>query len=322
MRVDELRLFLHLHLRRAPREAEDFANGGRGFVLPTGGFPLQDSVFLVAANRSSNSRNRKAHRRLLLGADSAVEDVVTIPTRWLKNIIGLFLVPVAWVLTQALFTSFPRTIGGEEFWATAQFWFFTLGAMIWMLAFFGSLWASGEPWFLRAYVFAHELTHAFWAKVCGGEVYQFKAARAGGHIVTDTHNFWIALTPYFHPLYSIVVIELYAVVRFFYNIEVLTPVLFGLLGLTWAFHFSFTLWMIPKGQSDLSTNGTFFSLVVIYLMNLAVLAALIIFAAPEVTFIGFWDEIVRHGGELSAAVVNLVNVAIHALVTRGDGLMH
>ena len=283
-------------------------------------FDYKASHFHLAANRSFNSRNRKAHRRLLLDASPALEQAVTIPTRWLKNIIGLFLVPVAWVLTQALFTSFPRTIGGEEFWATAQFWFFTLGAMIWILAFFGSLWASGEPWFLRAYVFAHELTHAFWAKVCGGEVYQFKATRAGGHIVTDTQNFWIALAPYFHPLYSIVVIELYAVVRFFYNIAVLTPVLFGMLGLTWAFHFSFTLWMIPKGQSDLSTNGTFFSLVVIYLMNLAVVAALVIFAAPEVTFIGFGHEFVRHAGVLSAGVVDLVNAAIRAVVTQGSAM--
>jgi hypothetical protein len=270
----------------------------------------------VPAKRPLNSRNQKTPRRLLLGAAPALDDPTTIPTRWLKNVIGLFLVPVAWVLTQALFTSFPRMIGGVEVWTTSQFWFFLLGVAIWVLAFFGSLWASGEPCLLRAYVFGHELTHAFWAKVFGGEIYQFKATRAGGHIVTDTHNFWIALAPYFHPLYSIVVIELYAVVSFFYKFDALTPILFGLLGLTWAFHFSFTLWMIPKGQSDLSTNGTFFSLVVIYLMNLLVVTALIVFAAPQVTFSELGREIVRHGGAFADGVIALFNTAVRAVVVK------
>ena len=40
-------------------------------------------------------------------------------------------------------------------------------------------------------------------------------------------------------------------------------------------HMSFTCWMIPKGQPDLHYGGTFFSVMIIYLLNLALLAALL-----------------------------------------------
>ena len=270
----------------------------------------------MAAKRSSNSRNRKTARRLLYGAAAAADDATTIPTRWLKNFIGLFLLPVAWVLTQALFTSFAGAAREHAFWATEEFWFFALGALLWALIFCGTLWVCGEPRLLRVYVLGHELTHAIWAFALGGKVFAFKASRSGGHIETDTHNFWVALAPYFHPLYSILVIEIYAFTSLFYDIHAFWPLLFGLLGLTWAFHFSFTLWMIPKGQSDLAMNGHFFSLVVIYLMNLLTLSLLLIFAAPEVTFASFWGEVVRHAIVLSDAVIALVDAAIRSFTAR------
>lgn len=70
--------------------------------------------------------------------------------------------------------------------------------------------------------------------------------------------------------------------------------LYALIGVTWAFHVSFTLWMIPKGQTDLTYYGTFFSLVIIYLMNLAVLTVLLVIASPHVTWRGFGLEWLRN----------------------------
>ncbi len=215
----------------------------------------------------------------------------TVPARWLNTVIALFLLPVAGLLTLTLFTSFHVAAVYHAFWATEEFWFFSLGAVLWTLAFFGGLWVSGEPRPLRVYVFGHELTHAIWVWAMGGRVSQFKVRRDGGHILTDTHNFWIALAPYFYPLYSIVVVIFYGVASLFYDLSGETPVLFGLLGLTWAFHISFTLWMIPKGQSDLRYHGTFFSLVIIYLMNLLLLTTLLIIAAPEVTVAAFLQDL-------------------------------
>jgi hypothetical protein len=240
----------------------------------------------------------------------------TIPTRWLNNIIALFLLPVAWVFTEALFTSFTQAATQHAFWATEEFWFFSLGAVLWTLAFAGSIWVFGEPRPLRVYVLGHELTHAIWARAMGGKVYDWGASRDGGYVLTDKTNFWVALAPYFHPLYSIAVVAAYGVISLFYDLRPFTPVLFGLLGVTWAFHFSFTLWMIPKGQTDLTAHGTFFSLVVIYLLNLLILCALLIFAAPEVTFARFGEELVQHGSDFTEGVLRVFNEALRAFARR------
>ncbi|MEO8353037.1 MAG: hypothetical protein ABI680_15000 [Chthoniobacteraceae bacterium] len=271
----------------------------------------------MSAKRPPKSRNRRSPRRLLLEDTRSFDEPITIPTRWLNFVIALFLLPVGWILTQALFATFAHAATENSFWATEEFWFFALGTVLWLLMFAGSIWVFGEPRFLRLYVLGHEFTHALWARAMGGKVYQFKVSREGGFIVTDRHNFWIALAPYFYPLYSIVVIGIYGAVSLFYDVSGQTRWLFGALGLTWAFHFSFTLWMIPKGQSDLSTNGTFFSLVVIYLMNLLILSALLIFAAPEVNFQTFWRSIEHNGIVLSDWVIQGINATVRALNGAG-----
>jgi len=272
----------------------------------------------VPTTRPTPSKNKKTSRRLLLGRTAADEmrGQPTIPTRWLNNFIALFLIPPAGILTQALFTSFAHVTQQHAFWFTEEFWFFTLGALIWTIAFLGSLWVYGEPRPLRIYVFGHELTHAIMAKAMGGKVFDFRASRNGGYVITDKSNFWIALAPYFWPLYSIGVIAVYGVASVFYNLQPYTALLFGLLGLTWAFHFSFTLWMIPKGQTDLTAHGSFFSLVVIYLLNLTLLCALLIFAAPEVTFSAFGRELAVHAGAFANLVLELFNQALLHLLRR------
>jgi hypothetical protein len=254
----------------------------------------------VSRSTKANRKNQRTPRRLLLRSGSAAARTWTVPTWWVNTIIAIFLLPVAGLLTQTLFTSFHRVAVQHAFWTTEEFWFFGLGALLWVLTFFGSIWICGEPRPLRLYVFGHELTHAIWVWAMGGRVSDFKVRREGGYIVTNTHNFWIALAPYFYPLYSIAVIFLYGVASLFYNLAPYTAVLFGLLGLTWAFHLSFTLWMIPKGQTDLSYHGTIFSLVIIYLMNLLVLSALLIVAAPEMTVSRFTHDLLANTEELSA----------------------
>jgi hypothetical protein len=234
-----------------------------------------------------------------------------VPTRWLNTLYGLFLLVPAWLLTQTFFTAFSRATVEHAFWATEEFWFFNLGVSLWVLWFFGSIWACGEPRPLRVYVFGHELTHAVWVWAMGGKVEEFHWSRNGGHILTDTHNFWIALAPYFYPLYSLVVVVLFGAASVFYNLETSTVTFifmaplqwtFLALGSTWAFHLSFTFWMLPKGQSDLMHHGTFFSLVIIYIMNLAVLALFLIVAAPEITFLSFGRELLENTEDLCATL--------------------
>ncbi|HVF71211.1 MAG TPA: hypothetical protein VM940_06350 [Chthoniobacterales bacterium] len=217
-----------------------------------------------------------------------------VPTRWLKFVIALFLLPLCAILTQTFFTVFTRAAVSQQLWAGEEFWFFSLGAVLWLIAFFGL------PRPMLLYVFGHELTHALWVWLMGGRVSRFKVGREGGHIVTDRNNFWIALTPYFFPLYSLLVIAAYGILGLFFTVQPYGRLLYALIGATWTFHFTFTCWMIPKKQTDLTDHGTFFSLVVIYLMNLILLSVMLILASPEISFAAF-------GRELGNNVENFVN---------------
>jgi len=211
-----------------------------------------------------------------------------IPTRWVKFVVALFLLPLCAILTQTFFTVFARATVAHRLWAAEEFWFFSLGAILWLIAFFGL------PRPMVVYVFGHELTHALWVLLMGGRVSRFRVGRDGGHIVTDRNNFWIALAPYFFPLYSLIVIATYGILGLFVDVQPYGRLLYALIGVTWAFHFTFTCWMIPKKQTDLTDHGTFFSLVVIFLMNLALLSVMLVLASSQITFSDLGREFVAN----------------------------
>jgi hypothetical protein len=226
-------------------------------------------------------------------------DPLTVPTRWVKFIIALFLIPPCAILSQTFFTAFTRATMAQKLWAGQEFWFFTLGVVLWLIAFFGL------PRPIIVYVFGHELTHALWVLLMGGRVSRFRVGRDGGHIVTNRSNFFIALAPYFFPLYGILAIAAYGILGLFYNVQPYGRLLYALVGVAWAFHFTFTCWMIPKNQTDLRDHGTFFSLVVIYLMNLLLLIVMLVVASPQITLAGFGADILTNIGNFSHWVVDL-----------------
>jgi hypothetical protein len=226
-------------------------------------------------------------------------DPMMVPTRWVKFIVALFLIPLCAILSQTFFTAFARAAMTQRLWAGQEFWFFSLGVVLWLIAFFGL------PRPIIIYVFGHELTHALWVVLMGGRVSRFKVGRDGGHIVTNRSNFFIALAPYFFPLYSILAIAVYGALGLFYNVQPWGKLLYAVIGATWAFHFTFTCWMIPKSQTDLREHGTFFSLTVIYLMNLLLLIVMLVMASSQITFAGFGADILTNIGNFSHWVVNL-----------------
>jgi len=222
-----------------------------------------------------------------------------VPTRWVKFVFAIFLLPVCVVLSQTFFTGFARAAMTQRLWAGEAFWFFALGAVLWLIAFFGL------PRLLVVYVFGHELTHAIWVWLMGGRVTQFNVSRDGGCVVTNKTNFWIALAPYFFPIYSLLAIAVYGGLSLCFDMQPYGRWLYTVLGVTWAFHLTFTCWMVPKNQTDLRSHGTFFSLVVIYLMNLLLLCAMLILASPQTSFAGFGADLIRNGGNFARTVVGL-----------------
>lgn len=203
-----------------------------------------------------------------------------IPKRWVKFIVGWFLLLPTGILTQTFFEVFVRTARNNNLWAMEEFWFFSLGVLIWLIIFLGL------PRPLRLYVFGHELTHVVWVWLMGGNVFKFKVRKDGGYILADRVNTWIALAPYFFPIYSLIVVIGYGLAGFFWDLSHLRQLVFALIGGTWGFHFTFTCWAIWKGQQDLVYGGIFFSLIIIYLANLLLLVGMLVMASPNVSA---WD---------------------------------
>lgn len=267
---------------------------------------------MAKRRRPKPARGTRLNTSLAAPADATL----VVPVRWVKFVVGLFLLPLCYILTAAFFSALLDVLLSQapdrpHFWATPEFWFFGLGLVCWLIIYFGL------PKPLIIYVFGHELTHALMVKIMGGRVSEFRVGSDGGYIVSSKINTWIALAPYFVPIYSVAVILLYGLLSAFYDLqpyaELATGILYGLLGLTWAFHATFTLSMIPRGQTDLAYGGTFFSLTVIYLMNLVVLSLLLILATPYVSFRSFGRELLAHTATFASETARFFELLLRAL---------
>jgi hypothetical protein len=207
-----------------------------------------------------------------VGGAGEIQSALTVPKSWLKFIIGLFLTPLAWVLTLTFLQTFTSSFH-QGLLANASAGYFAGGVVL-----FGFLClVVPQRVLMFPYVLGHEVTHAIWVKLFGGKVADhFHVSLEGGHVLSDRVNTWIALAPYFFPIYSVLVVTLYGAASLVTNMSPCRPVLFLLLGATMAFHLTFTFLLIVRGQPDLHYGGTFFSLMVIYLLNLFILTCLLL----------------------------------------------
>jgi len=192
--------------------------------------------------------------------------------RAMRWAIGALLLPFTWVTMWTFFSRLNHATVHQDFWKTSEFWYFMIGCILlstWLLS--GLL----RNFFLYLYVLGHEVTHVAFVVFHLGKVTDFHVSTNGGYITTTKTNLLIALSPYFVPFYSILVVVAHVGLRYFDVISnVWDPVFYALIGATWMFHMIWTVWMLPKDQPDLQENGRFLSLVVILLANLLVLSAL------------------------------------------------
>jgi hypothetical protein len=227
----------------------------------------------------------------------------TVPKPLVKFIVALFLCPLAWVLTETFFQTLASSVRAGLL-ANRSFGCFAGGILLFGVLFL----LIPRNALMLPYVLGHEVTHALWVKIFGGRVAdRFHVSLEGGHVMTDRVNTWIVLAPYFFPIYSALAVTLYGAVKLAARLignPVLSDtvdsslwLLFLLLGLTLAFHLVFTCILITKGQPDLHYGGTFFSLMVIYLINLLIITALVLATSRREISIGYGEGLVRNSSD-------------------------
>jgi hypothetical protein len=197
----------------------------------------------------------------------------------LKLLIALALAPIVagevWTLIDLVHAAIPA---GQ--WRDAWFVSFGAGFVTWLVVFFFL------PRTMWLYVLGHEFTHALATMIAGGKVSSFQVSAKGGHVVTDRVNWWITLSPYFVPIYALLWIALWFSIDFYHPLKAWQPVLFFGVGVLWSFHLTFTVSMLHLGQTDLSSQGLFFSVIVILLINLVFFLFLFSVLAHDLTLVG------------------------------------
>ena len=200
--------------------------------------------------------------------------------KWIKFLIALALLPVCAGAAKALWMVIERCGSADTTWVP-----FLAGAACWLVIFL----MLPKPMWL--YVLGHELTHAVWTWLFGGAVKKMKISSAGGHVVISKTNFLIALSPYFFPLYAVIVIGVFALGHWLWRWPLVYFHLF--VGAAYAFHVTLTIHTLQTKQSDITSQGYLFSAVVIFLGNVCVL----LFGIPLLTArvgmmnsLGWWFE--------------------------------
>jgi hypothetical protein len=221
---------------------------------------------------------------------------VRIPLVWFRRLVGVILLPVCWIVTAALFGVFEEA-KGRSLWHSREVWLFSVGFLLWLIAFIFLPRPTG------LYVVGHEYTHAIFVRLCGGRVGRVHASADGGYVLSDRNNFLIGLSPYIFPFWTFVSLAILGVAGLVLKIPYHHHVLFFCTGVSWSFHITFTIDMITKNQPDIEDNGRFFSLTLIYLCNVLIISALLVIASPRVTLVGF-------GKRAAAEAMEMFNGAV------------
>jgi len=206
--------------------------------------------------------------------------------KWAKFILAWLLLPFCAGAAVTLWRVARAAGGADTVWVPML-----AGAACWVVIYL----LLPRPMWL--YVFGHELTHALWTWLFGGRVKRFKAGSEGGHVVVTKHNFLIVLAPYFFPLYAALVAVVFAAGHLIWDWSGARPWFHLILGAAYAFHVTLTGHVLQTRQSDITSQGYFFSAVVIFLGNaLVLMMALPLLAGQSVLrALGWW---LRSSGEV------------------------
>ncbi len=196
--------------------------------------------------------------------------------RGVRLLLALFiLLPLSVVLVFALLMQLYHAAPAMSdigFWLSVPIWFSLMGCLLFISLKISLVLESA---LVYVYVLGHELTHALAALVSFGKVQSVHVDRSGGYVETDADNLFIALSPYFVPLWMLCWLGVLFCVNYCWPFESFGEWLYGGLGFWWTFHLYWTVWIIPREQPDMLENGLLFSMLLVMLANVGILVVIL-----------------------------------------------
>lgn len=209
---------------------------------------------------------------------------------FLKFVIGILVIPLAIGVSIAFYKNIllVKILSGSLqyfLWGMASY------AVIHLLFY--------KPTFL--YVFGHEAVHAIVAWIFGGKIKSFKVSKDGGSVGTTKSNAVIDLSPYFIPIYAIIITIVYFAAASSYNIN--GSVFMFLIGFALAFHMISTIEVLKIRQPDIVKSGYVFSIVMVYVLNIIVISLICGLLLPSFSIKNFFISAWKTSGHVYVAVV-------------------
>ena len=225
--------------------------------------------------------------------------------RLLLFLTGILLLPLVWGATRALLDLFPFAVVNHPPWIATPILALCAGYGCWTLVYFCM------PPSVRLYIWGHELTHALWGLLTGARVGPIRVRSTGGSVSLSDAGVWTTLAPYFVPFYTVIVVLLRLLLGLTIDMTRWEPVWLFLIGLTWSFHFTYTLRSLMQHQPDIQTFGRLFSYSLILLFNLLLLGYLLV-AASAAPIATYHARLIEHG---LAAYLGAGRMAVHSVQT-------
>ena len=213
-----------------------------------------------------------------------------MPKLILKFIIGILAIPVAIGTTQAFYNNI---ILIKELASSLNLFIWGIVTYVVLHLLFY------KPTFL--YVLGHEAVHAGTSWMMGGRIKSFKVSKEGGAVTTDKTNVLVELSPYFVPIYAIVIAVIYFIVASSYNIN--GGVFVFLIGFTLAFHIISTIEVMKIRQPDIVKSGYIFSIIFVYVLNIVVISLIFSLLFPSFKAKVFFIDVWASSGRMYVAIV-------------------